>query len=75
MAIDNQALENELNNYGNVIICGENNIKSFIIVVENVITDVTTLKNLIDNYLNLEYPTIKDITLVDSVFKCLYVNY
>jgi hypothetical protein len=75
MAIDNQALENELNNYGNVIICGENNIKSYIIVVENVITDVTTLKNLIDNYLNLEYPTIKDITLVDGVFKCLYVNY
>ena len=75
MAIDNQTLENELNNFGNVIICGENNIKSYIIVVENVITDVTTLKNLIDNYLNLEYPTIKDITLVDGVFKCLYVNY
>jgi hypothetical protein len=75
MAIDNQALENDLNNYGNVIVCRENNIKSYIIVMENVITDVTTLKSLIDNYLILEYPTIKDITLIDSTFKCLYVNY
>jgi hypothetical protein len=74
MAIDNQALENELNNYGNVIICGENNNNSYIVAIDSVITDVTTLKNIIDNYLKLDYPTIKDITLVDNIFKCLYIK-
>ena len=74
MAIDNQTLENELNNYGNVIICGENNVKSYIVVIENVITDVTTLKTIIDGYVLNDFQILKDIRLSDGVFKCLYVK-
>lgn len=74
MAIDNQTLENELNNYGNVVICGENNTRSYIVAIENVITDVTTLKNIIDGYVLNDFQILTDIRLSDGVFKCLYVK-
>jgi hypothetical protein len=74
MAIDNQSLENELNNYGNVIICGENNVKSYIVAIENVITDATTLKNIIDGYVLSDFQVLRDIRLSDGIFKCLYVK-
>lgn len=74
MSIDNQALENELNNYGSVVICGENNVKSYIVVIENVITDVTTLKTIIDGYVLNDFQILKDIRLSDGVFKCLYIK-
>jgi len=74
MGIDNQTLENELNNYGSVVICGENNVKSYIVVIENVITDVTTLKTIIDGYVLNDFQILKDIRLSDGVFKCLYVK-
>ena len=74
MAIDNQTLENELNNYGNVIICGENNSRSYIVAIENVITDVTTLKTIIDGYVLSDFQILKDVRLSDGVFKCLYTK-
>jgi hypothetical protein len=77
MAIDNQTLENELNNYGNVVICGENNTRSYIVAIENVITvitDVTTLKNIIDGYVLNDFQILTDIRLSDGIFKCLYVK-
>lgn len=74
MAIDNQSLENELNNYGSVIICGENNVKSYIVAIENVITDVTTLKTIIDGYVLSDFQILKDVRLSDGVFKCLYTK-
>lgn len=74
MAVDTQNLEIELNNYGNVIFCNENNIKSFIIVVENLITDVTTIKTIIDRYLLNDFQILKDIRLSDGKLKCLYVK-
>jgi len=74
MAVDTQNLEIELNNYGNVIVCDENNIKSFIVVVENVITDVTTIKTIIDGYVLNDFQILKDIRLSDGKLKCLYVK-
>jgi hypothetical protein len=74
MAVDTQNLEIELNNYGNVIACNENNIKSFIVVVENVITDVTTIKTIIDGYVLNDFQILKDIRLSDGKLKCLYVK-
>jgi len=74
MAVDTQNLEIELNNYGNVIVCDENNIKSFIVVVENLITDVTTIKTIIDGYVLNDFQILKDIRLSDGKLKCLYVK-
>lgn len=74
MSIDNQSLENELNNYGNVIICAENNMRTYIVAIDNVITDVTTLKNIIDGYVLSDFQILKDIRLSDGVFKCLYIK-
>ena len=74
MAVDTQNLEIELNNYGNVILCDENNIKSFIVVVENLITDVTTIKTIIDGYVLNDFQILKDIRLSDGKLKCLYVK-
>lgn len=74
MSIDNQSLENELNNYGNVIICAENNARTYIVAIDNVITDVTTLKNIIDGYVLSDFQILKDIRLSDGVFKCLYIK-
>ena len=74
MAVDTQNLEIELNNYGNVIFCNENNIKSFIVVVENLITDVTTIKTIIDGYVLNDFQILKDIRLSDGKLKCLYVK-
>ncbi len=74
MSIDKQSLENELNNYGNVIICAENNTRTYIVAIDNVITDVTTLKNIIDGYVLSDFQILKDIRLSDGVFKCLYIK-
>jgi hypothetical protein len=74
MAVDKINLEIELNNYGNVVVCDENNIKSFIVVVENIITDVTTIKTIIDGYVVNDFQVLKDIRLSDGKLKCLYVK-
>jgi len=74
MAVDKINLTNELNNYGNVTMCEENNSESFIVVMENIVTDVTTLKLIIDGYLSNDFPLLKDIRIVDGKLKCFYIK-
>jgi len=70
--VDREGLISELTPYGNIVFCDENNIISYIVVVSDVITDVTTLKNITDNYLLGDYPNLNTISLVDNTFKCQY---
>jgi hypothetical protein len=74
MAVDKINLSNELNNYGNVIMCEENNSESFIIVMDNIVTDVTTLKNMIESHILSDFQTLKDIRMSDGKLKCLYIK-
>jgi len=74
MAVDKINLTNELSNYGNVTMCEENNPESFIIVMDNLVTDVTTLKLIFDSYLNVDFPLLKDIRITDGKLKCLYIK-
>jgi len=72
MAINIQTLTTELSSYGQVSNCEENNPKTFIVVVENTTTDIQTIQNITDNHISSDYPLLKDITLVNNIFKCLY---
>ena len=74
MAVDKTNLTNELSNYGNVTMCEENNTESFIIVMDSLVTDVTTLKMIIDGYLSNDFPLLKDIRIVDGKLKCFYIK-
>lgn len=73
MAVNTQDLINDLQPYGVVDFCGVNNPKSYVVVLNNVITDETTLKNIIDGYVLTDYPNIGTITLVDGTFKVEYL--
>ena len=42
------------------------------IVLQNVITDEITVKNIIENYILIDYPNQDTISLIDGVFKCQY---
>ena len=46
MTVNTQDLINDLQPYGVVDFCGVNNPKSYVVVLNNVITDETTLKNI-----------------------------
>jgi hypothetical protein len=46
----------------------------YIVAIENVITDATTLKNIIDGYVLSDFQVLRDIRLSDGIFKCLYVK-
>ena len=72
MAIKIQTLTTELSAYGQVSNCEENNPKTFIVVVENITTDLQTIQSLVDNHILTDYPLLKDATLVNNRFKCLY---
>lgn len=72
MAVETQTLISELQNYGVVDFCGVNNPKSYVVVLQNVITDEITIKNIIENYIMIDYPNQDTISLIDGVFKCQY---
>ena len=72
MAVNTQTLTTELSTYGQVTNCEENNEKTYIIVVENTTADLQTIQSLIDNHILTDYPLLKDVTLVNNRFKCLY---
>jgi len=72
MAVDTQTLISELQNYGTVDFCGVNNSKSYVVVLQNVITDEITIKNIIENYILTDYPIQDVMSLVNGVFKCQY---
>jgi len=74
MSINKINLTNELNNYGNVILCDENNSESFIVVMDNIITDVTTLKDIIETHILKDFQILKNIRMSDGKLKCLYVK-
>ena len=72
MAVDTQTLISELENYATINFCGVNNPRSYVVVLQNVITDEITIKNIIENYILTDYPSQDVMSLVDGVFKCQY---
>ena len=54
--------------------CEENNSESFIIVMDNIITDITTLKNIIEPHILNDFQNLKDIRMSDGKLKCLYIK-
>ena len=73
MAVNTQDLINDLQPYGVVGFCGVNNPKSYVVVLNNVITDEITLKNIVEGYVLTDYPNINTMTLVDGRFKIEYL--
>lgn len=70
--VNREALVNDLTQYGTVVFCDVNNDKSYIVVVSDVTTDLTTMKSICDTYLLTDYPYEKVMTLVDGTFKTEY---
>lgn len=74
MAVNETELQNSLGQYGNIVILGVNNEKSFIVVLDEVNADAVTVLSVIDPYLLADYPIKGDSTLVDGVFKTIYLK-
>lgn len=72
MAVNKELLNTELSVYGQVTNCEENNEKTFIVVIENVTIDLENIKSITDNHIIVDYPILRDVTLVNNRFKCLY---
>jgi len=69
MAVDTQQLQVDLALHGDIIYCDEHNESYYLVVMENV-ADHNTVHDLIDSYVNSEYPNQTNCTLVDGILKC-----
>ena len=74
MAVNETELISDLSQFGNIIVCGINNPKSYIIAIESVQVSVDDIVSTIESYILVDYPIKRDVTLDSGVFKSLYVK-
>lgn len=76
MAINETGLIQDLNNIGTLVIQGQNNSRSYIVVVDDIANDtsVDDIITIVESYIVSDFPFKQDVTLVNGLFKCLYTN-
>lgn len=72
MAVDRQALVNELEQHGTVVFCDDHQGLYYLIVVENWDSDIPTFNGIANPFVLPDYPDQEIITLVDGVIKTQY---
>ena len=72
MAVDKQAFITDLEQYGTVDFCDVNNPQSWVVVMSNWTSDVSTFESIATMYLSQDYPNQADLTLVNGVLKSQY---
>lgn len=72
MAVDRQALVNELEQHGVVVFCDNHLDVYYLIVMENWDSDIPTFDAIADKYVLQDFPNQGIITLENGVLKTQY---
>ena len=67
--VDIVNLTSDLNVHGDIELVGQNNEKGFVVIMNNVTADLTTLNTITTTYISADFPEIVSETLVDGVYK------
>lgn len=69
MAVDTTSLRNELEQHSNVLFCGVNNEKSYVVALEDVTATKEEIETIITGYTGVDYPNTVASTLAGGVYK------
>ena len=69
MAVDILNLTIDLNTHGVIELIGQNNENGFLVIMNNVTVDLTTLNTITTTYISADFPEIVSETLVDGIYK------
>ena len=72
MAVDRNALVQELEQYGNVVFCDINNIISYVVVMSDWTSDQATFEAIANIYIIPYFPYLYNFTLQDGTIKAQY---
>jgi len=72
MAVDRDALIQELEQYGNVVFCDINNTISYVVVMSDWTSDAATFESIANIYIVPDFPYLYNFTLQDGTIKAQY---
>jgi hypothetical protein len=72
MAVDRNALVQELEQYGNVVFCDINNTISYVVVMSDWTSDAATFESIANIYIVPDFPYLYNFTLQDGTIKAQY---
>ena len=70
--VDRQALIEELEQYGNVVFCDQNNEISYLVVMSDWTSDAATFESIANIYIVPDFPYLYNFTLQDGTIKAQY---
>jgi hypothetical protein len=70
--VDRQALIEELEQYGNVVFCDQNNEISYLVVMSDWTENEATFEAIANIYIVPDFPYLSNLTLVNGVLKAQY---
>lgn len=70
--VDRQALIEELEQYGNVVFCDQNNEISYLVVMSDWTENKATFESIANIYIITDFPYLSNLTLVNGVLKAQY---
>jgi hypothetical protein len=70
--VDRQALIEELEQYGNVVFCDQNNEISYLFVMSDWTENEATFESIANIYIVPDFPYLSNLTLVNGVLKAQY---
>ena len=70
--VDRQALIEELEQYGNVVFCDQNNELCYLVVMSDWTSNEATFEAIANIYIVTDFPILSNITLVNGVLKAQY---
>jgi|GWRWMinimDraft_13_1066021.scaffolds.fasta_scaffold05897_4 hypothetical protein len=72
MAVDRDALVQELEQYGNVVFCDQNNEISYLVVMSDWTSDAATFEAIANIYIVPDFPYLYSFTLQGGTIKAQY---
>jgi hypothetical protein len=70
--VDREALITDLENFGNVVFCDQNNEISYLVVMSDWTENEATFESIANIYIVPDFPYLSNLTLVNGVLKAQY---
>ena len=70
--VDRQALIEELEQYGNVVFCDQNNELCYLVVMSDWTSDEATFESIANIYIVPDFSFLSNLTLFNGVLKAQY---
>jgi hypothetical protein len=70
--VDREALITDLENFGNVVFCDQNNEISYLVVMSDWTENEATFEAIANIYIVPDFPYLSNLTLVNGVLKAQY---